>query len=350
MVKICEICVAPQCMERLLDKYLMENCELLGFNREMLSKDIEKRKLSTFVSRAQNAIHFNNLRKSNPTTKTLEQEKDSRYVLAQIYQSQLMKDDTVQSKNKLVEFINCIKNNDFYGANKAFGMQIEKNRLQRKNFVIGSVIQGKDLYDKLSKEPNNIKSVNINDIDLNNSYFHFTVKDNLEKINKEGLKVQIGDASKMKNEEKPRVYMSKGGKGVIGIKNSFIHEFKKLKICDIPIEYRKYFDIMDFSSNEQVNENDVYSAMEKRFKDEIYFMVDAVEGEDFLPEDFLPEELKNEIKSSNNMRDVKGKAYHDIEVQKLSLLKTDRGNTALDVVEYLYNRLLENASVYSHFL
>lgn len=109
MVKICEICVAPQCMERLLDKYLMENCELLGFNREMLSKDIEKRKLSTFVSRAQNAIHFNNLRKSNPTTKTLEQEKDSRYVLAQIYQSQLMKDDTVQSKNKLVEFINCIK-------------------------------------------------------------------------------------------------------------------------------------------------------------------------------------------------------------------------------------------------
>lgn len=122
------------------------------------------------------------------------------------------------------------------------------------------------------------------------------------------------------------------------------------KICDIPIEYRKYFDIMDFSSNEQVNENDVYSAMEKRFKDEIYFMVDAVEGEDFLPEDFLPEELKNEIKSSNNMRDVKGKAYHDIEVQKLSLLKTDRGNTALDVVEYLYNRLLENASVYSHFL
>ena len=142
--------VAPQCMERLLDKYLMENCELLGFNSEMLSKDIEKRKLSTFVSRAQNAINFNNLRKSNPTTRTLEQEKDSRYVLAQIYQSQLMKYDTVSTKNKLVDFINCIKNNDFYGANKAFGMQIEKNnQLQRENFVISSVIEGKDLYNKL---------------------------------------------------------------------------------------------------------------------------------------------------------------------------------------------------------
>ncbi len=37
--------------------------------------------------------------------------------------------------------------------------------------------------------------------------------------------------------------MSKGSKGVIEIKNAFIYEFKKLRICDIPIEYRKYFNI-----------------------------------------------------------------------------------------------------------
>lgn len=189
----------------------------------------------------------------------------------------------------------------------------------------------------------NLKTVDINNIDLNQSFFHFTTKDNLERVAQEGLKAKIGGASQMKDEQKPRVYMSKGGKGVLGIKNSFIHEFKKLRICDIPEEYRKYFDIKDYSSTEQVRENDVYSAMEKRFKDEIYFKVDAIEGEDFIAEDFLPEELKNEAKSSNNLRDIKGKENNDIETEKLSLITTDKGNTAFDIVEYLYGRLLENA-------
>ncbi len=97
-----------------------------------------------------------------------------------------------------------------------------------------------------------MNNVNIKDIDLNNSFFHFTTKENIDLIEQEGLKAQIGDASKMKTEEKARVYMSKGGKGILGIKNSFIHEFKKLRICDIPIEYRKYFQIKDFLSEEIV--------------------------------------------------------------------------------------------------
>lgn len=185
--------------------------------------------------------------------------------------------------------------------------------------------------------------VNIKDIDLNNSFFHFTTRENLEKIEIDGLKAQIGDASKMKTEEKARVYMSKGGKGILGIKNSFIHEFKKLRICDIPVEYRKYFEIKDFSSEEIVQENDVYIAMEKRFKDEIYFKVDAINGEDFIPEDFLPEELVNEINISNNIRDIKGKANHDISSDKLSIITTDKGDSTFEILEYLYNRLMENA-------
>lgn len=188
-----------------------------------------------------------------------------------------------------------------------------------------------------------MNSVNIKDIDLNNSFFHFTTRDNIEQINQEGLKAQIGDASKMKKEEKARVYMSKGGKGILGIKNSFIHEFKKLRICDIPLVYRKYFKIKVFSSEEIVQENDVFAAMEKRFKDEVYLKVNAVNGEDFIPKDFLPEELTNEINSSNNIRDIKGKADHDIAPDKLSIITTDKGDSTLDVLEYLYNRLMENA-------
>ena len=46
-----------------------------------------------------------------------------------------------------------------------------------------------------------MNSVNIKDIDLNNSFFHFTTREKLEQINQEGLKAQIGGASKMKKEE-----------------------------------------------------------------------------------------------------------------------------------------------------
>lgn len=47
-----------------------------------------------------------------------------------------------------------------------------------------------------------MNSVNIKDIDLNNSFFHFTTRENIERINQEGLKAQIGGASKIKTEEK----------------------------------------------------------------------------------------------------------------------------------------------------
>ena len=188
-----------------------------------------------------------------------------------------------------------------------------------------------------------METVNIRDINLTDSFFHFTLKENLESIQRNGLVPNIGDASKVVNEQKQRVYMSKGGKGILEIKDSFIHKLKELRICDIPLEYRPYFSIIDFSSIKEIPEEQVYEAMEKRFRDEIYFKVDAVEGEDFLPGDFLPEELVREIKTSKSFRDVKGKENHYIEPEKLTLLTTDKGSTALDITEYLYNRLLENA-------
>lgn len=195
----------------------------------------------------------------------------------------------------------------------------------------------------IEDKANDIKQINISEIDLNNSFFHFTCKENLENIKRDGLKASIGDASKLKSEKEARVYMAKGGKGLIGIKNSFIHEMKKLRVCDIPAEYRKYFDIEDYSSEEQVKDNQVYNAMEKRFKDEIYFKVDAIEGEDYSITDFYPEELADSFRTTNDYRDVKGKKDHSIRPEKLWLLTTEKGNTAFDVVQYLYNRLLDNA-------
>ena len=335
--------VAPQCMERLVDFYLIENCNLFGMDKGKLEEDIDKRKFTTFISRAQNAIDF--------TSKVGNREKNSRYVLAQLYQSELMKNSSIQAKIKLVNYINCVKNNNFEGANHVLGIKLEKSsKLQRENIVMATILEGENLYKKTSKIKD-IDVVNIDDIDLNNSYFHFTSKDNLEQILVDGLKPRIGDASKLKSEEKPRVYLSKGGKGIIEIKNSFIHEFKKLKVCDIPLEYRKYFNIDDYSIKEQVDEKSVYDAMEKRFKDEIYIKVDSKKGEDFIIEDqfneaFLEDFSKESLEKmfdKGSERDIKGNANHSIETKKLSLIKTNRGNTSLDIVEYLYDKLLQNA-------
>ena len=173
---------------------------------------------------------------------------------------------------------------------------------------------------------------NVRDIDFNNGLFHFTTRNRLESIDKYGLKASLGDASQMKSEIDKRVYMSLGAKGIIGIKNSFIYEFKKLRICDIPIEYRDYFSIIDYSSTEIVKEEIVYETMEKRFKDEVYLLVNAKEGEDYLEED---------INGFSSKFDIKGKPNHDISPEKLEIVVTNEGDSALSLVKYIYNRLID---------
>ena len=181
---------------------------------------------------------------------------------------------------------------------------------------------------------NNIKNVDIRDIDLDEAYFHFTPRKNLEGIDREGLKAKSGDASKMIGDDKARVYLSRGGKGLLKIKDTFIWEFENLRICDIPMEYREYFDITDYSSTEQVKKEDVYSAMERKFKDEVYLNVDAIEGEDFL---------EDEIRTNfGTEHDIQGKENHNIDVKKISVITTPNGNSALDVIEYMYNKFIEN--------
>lgn len=181
-----------------------------------------------------------------------------------------------------------------------------------------------------------MEKINIKDINLNESFFHFTSRDNLENISEEGLKAQIGEATKMVNDD-ARVYFSRGGKGILGIKNSFILEFQGISIKDIPEGYRKYFQtINDFTSEEKLTNEQIYEALSQRMKDEIYFVVDAKEGEDFQQEDMYGG-------LSSEAYDIKGIKGHDITPEKLKLLITDNGNTAHDVVSYLYNRLLEKA-------
>lgn len=77
----------------------------------------------------------------------------------------------------------------------------------------------------------------------------------------------------------------------------------------------------------------------------------AKEGEDFLIEDQydgafkkdLSRESLREMFEQNPERDIKGKANHTISPEQLTRLSTKKGDTAFDIVNYLYHRLLENA-------
>ena len=72
--------------------------------------------------------------------------------------------------------------------------------------------------------------IKIQDCDINNDYFHFTNKSNIDGILNKGLIPNIGVASKLVN-DRANVSVSKGGKGIMGIINSFIYKFyQEMKI------------------------------------------------------------------------------------------------------------------------
>lgn len=112
--------------------------------------------------------------------------------------------------------------------------------------------------------------------DLKNDYFHFTNKDNVNGIIRNGLLLSKGAASKIKNHES-NVSVSKGAKGILGILNSFIFVFSELKCNEVPEEFRKYFDGVNFNSNSTVGLENACTAISNKLKDEVYFKVDLEE-------------------------------------------------------------------------
>lgn len=137
--------VAPQCMERLLDDFLLgmsdDDMRKYGFDKEILEKNVRERRISTFLSRFYNAQDLER-RSGN-------RELDSRYMLAQIYSAHFNKFDKNEKKNKILSFIECVKNDEFENANSCFELSIEKNArlsgLHREAYVGDAISEVMDL-------------------------------------------------------------------------------------------------------------------------------------------------------------------------------------------------------------
>ena len=111
-------------------------------------------------------------------------------------------------------------------------------------------------------------TIDIQDCDINNDYFHFTNKSNVDSILNNGLIPTIGVASKLVN-DRANVSVSKGGKGIMGIINSFIYKFyQEMKISDIPEDYKKYFlEIKNFELNDFIIKETACNSMIRKSKD-----------------------------------------------------------------------------------
>lgn len=129
--------VVPQCMERLLDDFLInlsdEDKKFYGIIDDVLKKDIKNRKITTFISRYDSIFSLN----KNFGNKEI----NSRYLLAQLYQTQFTKFDTNTRKTKIKAFIDCIIDDDFDGANHIFELKIGKDNSLYRNMYIGNTIQ-----------------------------------------------------------------------------------------------------------------------------------------------------------------------------------------------------------------
>jgi hypothetical protein len=171
-------------------------------------------------------------------------------------------------------------------------------------------------------------TVDIMNCDINNDYFHFTNRKNIDSILNNGLIPSVGAASRLVG-DRPNVSVSKGGKGIMGIINAFVHKFSNgLRISEIPEEYRKYFiEISDFESDMTISKEIATKAMIRKLKDEVYFRV-RLESEQI-------EKAKIGVFSQYDVN-----LPMRIDKEKLDIVTDfdDKVLTAYDVAKYVYEK------------
>ena len=130
--------VIPQCMERMLDGYLIELAGRKGFDVDIgtLKENIIKRRISTAIDRFRMASRI----AKGEYKFASEKAEFSRYMLAQIYATKLMGMDKSTQKQRIFDFIEALKSNDIKKANDTFDMQIGKEQSKERDRYISNSI------------------------------------------------------------------------------------------------------------------------------------------------------------------------------------------------------------------
>ena len=144
--------VVPQCMERLLDVFLMdltdEQKQNIGFDEQILKEDIRNRKISTSIDR----LHISSDIANNKYQNAGQKAEFTRYMLAQIYSTQFMKLRENERKGRLLEFISALRNNNIQQANAAFDIKINRENGSNRSEYISDTIW--ELQQDLTTVPN----------------------------------------------------------------------------------------------------------------------------------------------------------------------------------------------------
>lgn len=147
--------VIPQVMERNLDNFLSnisdEDKIEYGINNLTLEEDIKNRKITTFLSR------YNNVRLLN--TQEGNKVKNTRYMLAQIYQTQFMKLPIKERTEKIKSFLKAIVNDDFDEANKVAKIDIN-NYFRQDMYISNTIYEVKKIIENQNDDKTKEKSIN----------------------------------------------------------------------------------------------------------------------------------------------------------------------------------------------
>ena len=179
--------VTAQCGERLVDSFLRsltpEELDNYHIDPSLLENEINDRQLATTLSRYHTLNTFNNRNESNQSAlETL------RYILAQIYQSEFVKQSYSEQQQTLKDFIDAINENDFYSATNTLGFNILDDSYQDRKKAIDTSVRFfektipeslsnnhlnspflKDRLDQVPKQPNKDTSPSLTNLPNNAS-------------------------------------------------------------------------------------------------------------------------------------------------------------------------------------
>lgn len=162
--------IAPQCMERLLDEFLLNmsdsDMQKYGFDRDTLIQDVRHRIVSTFLDRKDTTRMLNRGtyidrvdRKEKPYI-FKEKREFLRYTLAQMYSTELMQMPENKRVDALRELMKNIQENDMTLCSKSFGVDLF-NKIKMQN-VLNNVTESvkrndhmiveKELMDKIIEQ------------------------------------------------------------------------------------------------------------------------------------------------------------------------------------------------------